>query len=640
MFPEFKPNQPRKLDIDLPFNPLDERFLRSSEGREVPPSPGRYLAGACYPAAEDLEGLLEDGQPGTALWACPIVAVPDGGREVLYGRAVHFTEHRRNAHLVAWGPTGVGKSTRVTLPLLLAELRQGNRRLVTVSLKGEEYPLLASWCAASGAELLYVDLSDPARGLGFNPLADVGEAAARDVISAYVDIVVNRNSRDSEFWRQKGTEFMVGAWHAGCHSFPAMLDLFSMNRDEALQRLEASGHPSARAAAAFVRGGSHNADTVLATVTGWLSPFHDPAVRATTGTHELDGAALFRRPGVLAIRCPEPRLSTLRPVYNLLIQWLVDAAIATADEGADGPARPSVSFTIEDLPAWGAVPHLVDRLATLRGRRISITAAVQSMAQLRHAYGEAAEAVEKAFVNKVVLPGVDQADAEYFARCTGEQQVVVSADGGGVMDGAVVSRHVLAASDIRAPRWRHFLLGQPATFVLQDVAFQAYLCPLYLIPEALAILPPPGHPGPKPPARPTPLIAPAIVTTVQAGGARFTNTKNMSPEQLEERIASARDTLGWQETTGSARKWWESFESENKHRRPLVLRLIEELQHRKATVTEFFLAYVYSNTDNIQANLSYLDYTRLKKEEERKKKEAARQAAEEAARKKAEEGQG
>ena len=58
----------------------------------------------------------------------------------------------------------------------------------------------------------------------------------------------------------------------------------------------------------------------------------------------------------------------------------------------------------------------------------------------------------------------------------------------------------------------------------------------------------------------------------------------------------------------------------------LVLRLAEELAVRKATITEFFLAYVYSNTDNIQANLSYLDYTRLKKEEERKKKEAAEKA--------------
>ena len=58
----------------------------------------------------------------------------------------------------------------------------------------------------------------------------------------------------------------------------------------------------------------------------------------------------------------------------------------------------------------------------------------------------------------------------------------------------------------------------------------------------------------------------------------------------------------------------------------LVLRLAEELSIRTATITEFFLAYVYSNTDNIQANLCYLDYTRLKKEEEKKKREAAKAA--------------
>jgi hypothetical protein len=79
--------------------------------------------------------------------------------------------------------------------------------------------------------------------------------------------------------------------------------------------------------------------------------------------------------------------------------------------------------------------------------------------------------------------------------------------------------------------------------------------------------------------------------------------------------------LKWQETTGSARKWWNAFISENQHRLPLVYRLAEELSWREATVTEFFLAYVYSNCDNIQANLHYLDYTRLKKEEERKKRQ-------------------
>jgi hypothetical protein len=43
-------------------------------------------------------------------------------------------------------------------------------------------------------------------------------------------------------------------------------------------------------------------------------------------------------------------------------------------------------------------------------------------------------------------------------------------------------------------------------------------------------------------------------------------------------------------------------------------RLAQELKLRQSSITEFFLAYVYSNTDNIQANLHYLDYLRLKKQ--------------------------
>ena len=106
----------------------------------------------------------------------------------------------------------------------------------------------------------------------------------------------------------------------------------------------------------------------------------------------------------------------------------------------------------------------------------------------------------------------------------------------------------------------------------------------------------------------------------------ITNTKGWTDEQIAQKLEEVKKTLDWDNTTGSARKWWEAFESENKTRTALVLRLAEELQTRKATITEFFLAYVYSNTDNIQANLSYLDYTRLKKEEEKKKKEAAGKA--------------
>lgn len=102
-----------------------------------------------------------------------------------------------------------------------------------------------------------------------------------------------------------------------------------------------------------------------------------------------------------------------------------------------------------------------------------------------------------------------------------------------------------------------------------------------------------------------------------------TSGVNLSDEELAHQIELLRQQLDWENTTGSARKWWETFESENENNKGLVHRLMEELSVRKATITEFFLAYVYSLTDNIQANLFYLDYKRIKQQAEKEKKEGA-----------------
>jgi hypothetical protein len=93
----------------------------------------------------------------------------------------------------------------------------------------------------------------------------------------------------------------------------------------------------------------------------------------------------------------------------------------------------------------------------------------------------------------------------------------------------------------------------------------------------------------------------------------ISDVRGWSEERIWNRIESLKtDKLNWNEAAGSARTWWEKFEVENKHRPALILRLVEELAQRSASITQFFLAYIYSNTDNIQANLHYLDYMRMK----------------------------
>lgn len=93
----------------------------------------------------------------------------------------------------------------------------------------------------------------------------------------------------------------------------------------------------------------------------------------------------------------------------------------------------------------------------------------------------------------------------------------------------------------------------------------------------------------------------------------ITNTKGWSDEQIADLLIKTKAQIGWNDTTGSARRWWEAFENENASRNNLVLRLAEEIKLLGATITEFFLAYVYSNTDNIQANLHYLQFSRIRR---------------------------
>ncbi len=123
------------------------------------------------------------------------------------------------------------------------------------------------------------------------------------------------------------------------------------------------------------------------------------------------------------------------------------------------------------------------------------------------------------------------------------------------------------------------------------------------------------------PPQPRPILGKNEEESLPPG---ISDTREWSTEVIWNTLETIKgEKLSWKKTNGSAAKWWQAFESENKHRPALILRLAEELAVRKATITEFFLTYEYSNTENIQANLHYLDYSRLKKEEDDQRKKKA-----------------
>ena len=90
---------------------------------------------------------------------------------------------------------------------------------------------------------------------------------------------------------------------------------------------------------------------------------------------------------------------------------------------------------------------------------------------------------------------------------------------------------------------------------------------------------------------------------------------NLSSEELDIQLHSYKKMLDWENTTESTKKWWEAMESKWSERKYLLVHLAKELAEKEVTITEFFLAYVYTSTDSVREVLEHLDKIKVKKED-------------------------
>ena len=85
------------------------------------------------------------------------------------------------------------------------------------------------------------------------------------------------------------------------------------------------------------------------------------------------------------------------------------------------------------------------------------------------------------------------------------------------------------------------------------------------------------------------------------------------PSQIEamklmDKIEALRDgKLGFSNASADAQRWWEDFEIQNSGQLGLVLKVCNEIEHREATLEDFFQAYLLSGGSNIQGVLDRLD---------------------------------
>jgi type IV secretion system protein VirD4 len=82
---------------------------------------------------------------------------------------------------------------------------------------------------------------------------------------------------------------------------------------------------------------------------------------------------------------------------------------------------------LDEFGTAGSVPRMADLIATLRTQHVALVLACQGFAQVEERYGKAgAETFLSNASTHLVLPGVGQREAEFYARRIGKTTIITS----------------------------------------------------------------------------------------------------------------------------------------------------------------------------------------------------------------------
>jgi len=564
---------------------------------------------------------------------------------------------QRNRHVLIIAKTGSGKTTKMILPILYHDCLCKKRSTIIIDSKQEMWSKLSGLVKAKNPDknLFMFNPLDIVRSQSWNILSKVESDTDCKLIANSVIMATDepQAKQDSPFFRNSALQvlngLMVGLMNDPDEvvSMPRIHQLTSLGVNSLCEWLEA--HPKAiRTTKAFVdlaRSGSQNADTIMSEISMRLQAWDLNAIRATTWENEIDIERIIKEPSLFVVELRESELKMLRPLANVIVVELLRYLTKYAEECPGQTLPRPVGLVIDEFAsALGRLPDIHIKLNTLRSRNVSIVAAIQSIGQIKGNYGEDWESVLSGFSTKIFMPSLDYTDSEWASKESGIMTVRYKTTSKGTnrkvtenfshnnnsMNEQIQQRAVLTPDEIGRPS------DKQATFFLPETpVFQGHLTPFYEVPSMLKAIEQYSKPENEVKLRDKPIeykeVLPEPIVKEPAenaaeGSSSGTPLAKINPvkqaasgksteDQLWDALEELKSTkLDWDNTTGDARKWWEAFEDENKTKIALVLKVAQEISDRGASITDFFLAYVYSNTDNIQATLAYLDYTMHVKE--------------------------
>lgn len=319
-----------------------------------------------------------------------------------------------DGHILAIGGAGSGKSSCLAIPALQA----WQKRVFAIDIKGELYQK-TSHKRPSAKVFNPLDSDSP----GYNPYYLLAGSRNQPQDAREIALALMPLPQDVQepFWIEGAQNIFTGAILHFQHAGYSFIDTITAIQSTPIEQLVSEIHQSEATDARFFVNQLVGMDIkTLAGIATELSNkimvfATDPDIKDCFSRCETITPGDLESGTDIYIQIPEHCLEQWKGILTLIVNQF----LKHFERRPDADAIP-VLFLLDEFARLGKVEIIVNGLATLRSKKVTICILTQSLAQLDAIYGEAQrKVIADNCQYKAILNATDADTQEYFSRLVG-----------------------------------------------------------------------------------------------------------------------------------------------------------------------------------------------------------------------------
>ncbi len=319
-----------------------------------------------------------------------------------------------DGHILVVGGAGSGKSSCLAIPSLMS----WQPRIFAVDIKGE---LSQKSGNCRPTKRIFNPLSDSSPG--YNPfyLLKRSRNPAQDAKEIAFAIVAKPENLKETFWVDGARNLLTGAILHFFNAGYSFIETIEAVQSTPVQSLISEIHSGASATAKMHV--NQLVDMDIKTLSGIYAELSnhimlfatDPDIRDCLSKSDTITPEELETGKDIYLNIPEDKIEQWKPMLTLIVNQFLKHFERRPDEEST-----PILFLLDEFPRLGKIETVINGLATLRSKKITIALFVQSLAQLDIIYGEDnRKVIADNCQYKAILNATDAETQDYFSRLVG-----------------------------------------------------------------------------------------------------------------------------------------------------------------------------------------------------------------------------